>query len=215
MYEYLEGRVAERGPARLVLDVGGVGFELCVPLGSSFEPAPGPAPGPVKGPVKGPERVRAFVHFVVRDDAHQLFGFPDRDSRELFRLLLRAKGVGPGLALTVLSGLTRLELLEAVAAGDVAPLVRIKGLGRKRAEQILLDLGEKATALLAQMRAGAARDTLEPLPPPGASENIEDAISALVSIGFSERDAKKSVDAAADEVDPSDLEVLVRTALRK
>lgn len=204
MYEYLEGRIAERGAARLILDVAGVGYELLVPLGSDFGP-------------KGSARVRVFTHFNVREDAHVLYGFADADTRELFRLLLRAKGVGPGLALGVLSGLPRRELLEAVAGGNTAPLVRIKGLGRKRAEQILLDLREKATAMLAIENAASAhsRDELHPAPRGGASPVVEDAVSALVSIGFTEREARKSVDAASSEVEPDDLESLVRTALQK
>ncbi len=203
MYEYLEGRVAERGAARLVLDVSGTGYELFVPVGADFPLRPGG---------EG-ERVRAYTHFSPREDAHHLYGFPDRDTRELFRLLLRAKGVGPGLALAVLSGLARRELLEAVATGDPKPFVRIKGLGRKRAEQILLDLREKATAMLAEEEARERHGTLQPAAPRTAS--IEDAVSALVSIGFAEREARKSVESAATQVDPNDLETLVRTALRK
>ena len=207
MYEYLDGRVAERGAARLVLDVGGVGYELLVPLGSRF----------VTGDA---DRVRVYTHFNVREDAQVLYGFADVDTRELFRLLLRAKGVGPKMALAVLSGLPRRDLLEAVASGDVKPLVRIKGLGRKRAEQILLDLREKATAMLAAENAANAqtahsRDVLQPAAPERVSPTIQDAVSALISIGFTEREARKSVDAASAEVDSDDLESLVRTALQK
>ena len=140
MYEYLEGRVEERGAARLVLDVSGTGYEIFVPVGSNF-------------PETKSGIVRVYTHFAPREDAHHLYGFADQDTRDLFRLLLRANGVGPGLALAVLSGLKRDELLEAVAGEDPKPLVRIKGLGRKRAEQILLDLREKATAMLASPTA--------------------------------------------------------------
>lgn len=201
MYEYLEGRVGERGAARLVLDVGGVGYELLVPLGADFG-----GPG---------AEARAWTHLAVREDAHVLYGFADRESRELFRLLLRAKGVGPGLALGVLSGLSRRELLEAIAGGDVGPLVRIKGLGRRRAEQILLDLGEKAAELLA-LDDAEQRGVLKPKAPAARQKPLlDDAVAALLSIGFNERDAKKSVDAAAAEVGADDLETLVRTALHK
>ncbi len=203
MYEYLEGRIVEQSPARLVIDVGGVGYELSVPLGASFSP-------------NSDGSVRVFTHFTVREDAHKLFGFPSQASRELFRLLLSAKGVGPGLALTVLSGLPRQELLAAISAGETALLLKIKGLGRKRADQILLDLREHATRLLA-LEGGSLQDgVLTPLAPKGGSSSvIEDAIVALISIGFTEKEARKNVEAAASRSGSEDLETLVRTALQK
>jgi Holliday junction DNA helicase RuvA len=204
VYEYLEGRAVEQGPARLVLDTGGVAYELSVPLGVSFGGS-------------GESAVRVYTHLVVREDAHKLFGFADRRQRELFRLLLAAKGVGPGLALTVLSGLPRRDLLEALAAGDTAPLLRVKGLGRKRADQMLLDLRERAARLLLLEDSSEDRDLLTP---PGAARGrasavIEDAVAALLSIGFSEKEARKNVEAAASRTGSDDLESLVRTALQK
>lgn len=198
MYEYLDGRVAGRTAARLVLDVGGVGYELSVPLGAAF------AAG-----LDG--RARVWTHLVVREDSHTLCGFPDRETRELFRLLIEVRGVGPTMALAILSGLPREPLLEAIVVGDLATLTRIKGVGRKTGEQILLDLREKARTLQAQLAGGkagvgvGARD--------GGDANLEDAIAALVSIGYSEKEARKSVEAAAKRVDRRDLEVLVRAAL--
>ena len=196
MYEYLDGQVAGRTPARLVLDVGGVGYEVSVPLGSRF-----------------PEgRARVWTHLVVREDSHTLCGFQDRETRELFRLLIEVRGVGPTMALAILSGLPREPLVEAIVAGDLATLTRIKGVGKKTAEQILLDLREKARTLRAQIGGGAAGA--------GAGEvggvrdaNLEDAVAALVSIGYSEKEARKSVEAAAKRVDRRDLEKLVRAAL--
>ena len=130
MYEYLEGRpAADRHPARLVLDVGGVGYDLAVPIGAPFGTG---------------ERVRVWTHLVVREDAHLLYGFPDRAMRNLFRLLLTVRGVGPGIALGVLSGLSRDELIAAIVADDAARLTGLKGVGKKTAEQILLDLRDKA-----------------------------------------------------------------------
>ena len=196
MYEFLEGEVAARTPGRLVLDVRGVGYELSVPLGAAF-------------PDSG--RFRVWTHFVVREDAHVLCGFEDRETRDLFRLLITVRGVGPGMALAILSGLPRAPLLDAIAEGDTGTLTRIKGVGKKTAEQILLDMREKAQVLRAQLagaaalpvgRAGLARDA-----------NLEDAITALVSIGYSEKEARKSVESAAKRVDKQNLEELVRAAL--
>ncbi len=195
MYDYLEGRLTERRPTRIVLDVSGVGYDLAVPLGADF---------PARDGV-----VRAWTHLVVREDAHLLFGFGERRMREIFRLLLQVRGVGPAVALAVLSSLPGDELLRAITAQDPSPLLRIKGIGQKTAQQILLDLSEKAARLI-----DSPADALVPASPRGA-RSLEDAVRALVSIGYSDREARRSVERAAARVDPGDLERLVRTALQE
>jgi Holliday junction DNA helicase RuvA len=198
VYEFLEGEVAGRTPARLVLDVHGVGYDLCVPLSS---------PLPSRG------RARVWTHLVVREDAHVLYGFPDRATRDLFRVLLTVRGVGPVAALALLSGIPPLELVEAVAAGDARRLTEVRGIGRKTADQILLDLRDKAARLRAEL-AGAGRDgVLVPQPPPARDQELEDAVAALVSIGYTDKEARKSVAAAAEQVGARDLAALVRAAL--
>lgn len=195
MYEYLDGEIAGRNAAQLVLDVGGVGYDISVPLGSQF-----PAVG----------RARVWTHLVVREDAHILCGFPDRETRDLFRLLLSVRGVGPVMALGILSGLPREPLLDAVANGDAATLTKIRGVGKKTADQILLDMREKAARLRAELATkGASRSAAGVQ----ADDSVEDAVQALVSIGYSEKEAKKSVERAAQRVDKKNLELLVRTAL--
>ncbi len=195
MYDFLEGRVELHAATRLVLEVGGVGYELSVPLGSGFAGA----------------RVRVWTHLVVREDAHTLYGFPDAATRELFRALLTVNGVGPRTALGVLSGLPRGELLAAIAVGDRARLTAIKGIGAKTAAQILLDLSEKARKLLAAEAAGGAGPA--PALPAPADGAAEDAVAALVSIGYADKDARKQVERAAAKVGAADLEALVRAAL--
>ena len=200
MYEYLAGRVAARTAAALVVDVSGVGYELRVPLGASFAPVG--------------DELQVFTHLAVRDDAHVLFGFPDQATRDLFRTLLKVRGVGPSMALAVLSGLTRRELLEAIAAGDLKRLQGIKGVGKKTAEQMLLDLKDK----LASLSGGLEHEPgviIPAAPPTPGLGNIEDATLALVSIGYAEKEARKLVEQAADQVDPADLEALVRAAIRR
>ena len=194
MYDYLEGQVAGRTAARLVLDVGGVGYDLAVPLGAGFED-------------QGPAKV--WTHFVVREDSHQLFGFHDAATRDLFRALLTVNGVGPRVALGVLSGLPRDELLAAILGGDLARLTAIKGVGKKTAEQILLDLRDKARHLAVP---GGAGDEI-PRPSSSPHARVEDAIGALISIGYSEKDARKRVERASSKVASEDLEDLVRTAI--
>ena len=204
MYDYLDGRLAERRATRAVVDVGGVGFDLAVPLGADF--GPGAAAGNADG---ARSNVRVWTHLVVRDDAHLLFGFPDRRSREIFRLLLQVRGVGPTVALAILSHMSGDTLLQAILGEDAAALTRIRGIGKKTADQILLDLRDKAPRLIESPAAG----TLVPQrPAAGASD---DAVRALISIGYSDKEAKKSVDRAATKVDPKDLELLVRTALQE
>ena len=199
MYDFLEGEVAQRSAARLVLDVAGVGYELSIPLGSSF-----PSAG----------RARAWTHLVVREDAHMLFGFSEREARELFRLLISVSGVGPVMGLTILSGLAREALLAAIAEGDVETLTRIKGVGPKTAGQIVLDLKDKAAKL---RRAGPALGepgepgVLRPQARPDAL--VEDAVAALTSIGYSEKEARKSVERASAKGAKKDLETLLRAAL--
>jgi Holliday junction DNA helicase RuvA len=197
VYEYLEGVIAAHGPARIVLDVGGVGYDVHVPLGARFPPT---------------GRARIWTHLVVREDAHTLCGFPDRETRDLFRLLLSVRGVGPVMALGILSGLPREPLLDAVANGDAATLTKIRGVGKKTAEQILLDMREKAALLRAELSAGPGA-TGAPSSAARANDGIDDAVQALVSIGYSEKEAKKSVERAAQRVDKKNLELLVRTAL--
>jgi Holliday junction DNA helicase RuvA len=199
LYDYLEGRVAERGAARLVVDVGGVGYELFVPVGAPF-----PEPG-------SRAAVRVWTHLVVREDAHQLYGFDQASTRDLFRALLTVAGVGPRVALGVLSGMPREELLAAIVEGDVARLTAIKGVGKKTAQQILLDLHEKAAVLAAA--GGASERGLVPRPDVVARQRVEDAVGALISIGYSEKEARKQVERAARSVDGTDLEALVRTAI--
>lgn len=193
MYDFLEGRIAARTAARLVLDVGGVGYDLAVPLGAGFE-----ATG----------KAKVWTHFVVREDSHQLYGFRDPATRDLFRALLTVNGVGPRVALGVLSGLSREELLTAIAGGDLARLTDIKGVGKKTAEQILLDLRDKAHGLIA---ASGSSEILRPAAQMNAP--VEDAIGALISIGYTEKDARKRVERASQRVSSDDLEVLVRTAI--
>ena len=207
MYDYFEGHLVSRRPTSVVIDVGGIGYDVAVPLGVHFPPTSSGA----NSRASPEERVRIWSHLVVREDAQDLYGFPDTETRELFRLLLKVRGVGPGLALAVLSSLPGDELLEAIAAEDVTALTGVKGVGKKTAEQILLDLRDRAPrpASAAARPSGA---TLQPRP--RRDPALEDAEKALVSIGFSEKEAHKSVARAAEKVGTQDLEVLVLAALR-
>lgn len=198
MYEYFEGKIATRHAGRVVLDVNGVGYEFAVPIGTAF-----PAAG---------ERARIWTHFVVRDDAHILCGFPTRELREVFRLLLSVTGVGPVMALAILSGIEQKELVRAIAEKDAAAIVRVKGVGQKTANQILLDLGDKARQLRAASEPGSVTDGV--LVPRAQQDTLrDDAVAALISIGYSEKEAKKSIERALAKNAKQDLESLLRAAL--
>lgn len=195
MFEYLEGDVARHTPTSLVLDVGGVGYALAVPVGSGF-------------PSKG--RVRAWTHFVVREDSQTLYGFDSASQRDLFRLLLDVRGVGPSVALALLSGLEPEALVQAVVSGDAAALTRVKGVGKKTAEQMLLDLRDKIT------RFGGGDLPLSPEAggEPPLDALLADAVSALCSIGYKEKEAEKLIRKVAASEPSMDLEELIRAALR-
>jgi holliday junction DNA helicase RuvA len=201
VYDFLEGRLASRSPARVVLEVHGVGYDLAVPLSAKF---------PESLPANA--TLRVWTHQVVREDAHLLFGFPDAATRDLFRALLTVRGVGPSVAIAILSGMDRRELLAAVLAGDVRRLTSVRGVGKKTAEQILLDLRDKAARLAAETAAGGKAAVLTP--DALAQRQLDDGIAALVGIGYSEKEALRQVERAAKEVDPANLELLVRTALQ-
>jgi len=201
MYEHLQGKVVQRTAARLVLDVAGVGFDLLAPLGASFA-----AEGAV---------AKVFVHLSVREDAHTLYAFVTAGDRDLFRLLLKVRGVGPTLALAVLSGLPREDLVRAVLDADPKPLQRIKGVGKKTADQMLLDLRDKASELSGgRFELPHSSSAPRPVAQDPAEVNVLDAIAALVSIGYADKDAKKQVDRARETVDARDLEALVRAAIQ-
>lgn len=202
MYEYVRGPVADRSGTSVVIEAAGVGFELLAPLGSSFAPI-------------GDEAL-VWTHLAVREDNQTLYGFPRREERDLFRVLLRVRGVGPSMALGVLSGLGPAELVAAVKAEDAKALTRIKGVGKKTAEQILLDLKDKTLLLteLAGDAKGASTGSDTACTTPDPSTNVSDAIVALVSIGYTEKEAHKKVEAAQETVGDGDLEALVRAAMR-
>ncbi len=199
MYEFISGTVSDRTPASVVIDAAGVGFELLAPIGAAF-------------PEVG-QQATVFAHLVVREDAQTLYGFARRQDRNLFRVLLRVRGVGPGMALGILSGLGPSDLVAAVQREDLSAFTAIKGVGKKTAEQLMLDLRDK-TPLLASL-AGSAVTAPAPSPEQPATASVEaDAISALVSIGYSEKEAAKAVDKALKQVEGADLEALVKAAMR-
>ena len=189
----IEGRLLEKSPESVLIDVRGVGYELQVPLSTFLElPDTG-------------KTVSFQVHTHVREDRFQLFGFLTAEERACFRLLLGVSGVGPRLALALLSGLPVDRLTGAIAAGDAATLRSIPGVGQRTAERISVELRGR-TAKLAEARGPAVS---------ARSEDEEATLSALLNLGYPPGRAEKAVCTAAEGLSerPS-LEVLIREALR-
>jgi Holliday junction DNA helicase RuvA len=165
----LTGRLVAKHPPQVLVDCAGVAYELDVPMSTFFElPATG-------------ESTTLYTHLVVREDAHTLYGFGTLEERAAFRQLIRISGVGARTALAVLSGLSVAELAEAVALQETGRLTRVPGIGKKTAERLLLELrGKLAEALpgTAQARAGGAP---------------ADILNALVSLGYSEKEARAAI----------------------
>ncbi|HEY5656677.1 MAG TPA: Holliday junction branch migration protein RuvA [Myxococcota bacterium] len=201
MIAWLEGTLRERTPTRVVVDVSGVGYELQIPL-STF------AVLPDAGKV-----IALHVHTHAREGALQLFGFATPLERSAFELLLRASRVGPKLAQTVLSGIGPVELLQAIRDGDVAPLRAVPGVGPKVAARILVELRDRADEL-----AAAVADSGEALPraaPPSPDSAREQALSALLNLGYSKGLAERVLGEVEGALGPdAAIEAYVRAALK-
>ncbi|MBV9489742.1 MAG: Holliday junction branch migration protein RuvA [Verrucomicrobia bacterium] len=194
MIAFVEGDLVEALPTRVVVSAHGLGYLVQVPL-SSFNQLP---------PVN--QRVRLLTHLVVREDAHQLYGFVTPQERDLFLLLLQhVSGVGPKMALAVLSGMSVSNFKQAVARGEVALLARVKGVGKKTAERIILELKDKV-GVAAAWEAAAEGKT---------DKRLDDALMALLSLGFKQVEAQKALREAVQAVaGDADTEALIRQALK-
>jgi len=193
MIGQLRGWLAEKRPNQIIVDVGGVGYLVQVPL-STYA-----ALGELH------TEVSLLIHTHVREDALTLYGFVSAREKHFFELLLSASGVGPSLALKILSGMNVEELVPAIRGSDLGRLTKIPGVGRKTAERIVVELKDKLDAV-----------AVEPVERPAAASpaGIEaDVVSALVNLGYDPRVAEQAVEAARREAGAANFEKLLRTAL--
>ena len=199
MITFLRGTLQEVLPTQVTVDVGGVGYELLIPL-SSFNKLPQPG-----------HDLHILTHLAIREDAHVLYGFMTVQERELFRLLINTvSGIGPKIALNILSGMNVTAFRGAVANGDVKALSQISGVGKKTAERIVVELRDKVGAAGA-WEASSAQRALSP-----ADQKMNDAILALIALGFKQTDAHDAVRAAVEKLGPeAGPDDLVRASLRR
>jgi Holliday junction DNA helicase RuvA len=199
MITFLHGKLVEVLPTQVTIDVNGMGYEVLIPL-SSFD----------KLPVIGHE-VKLLTHLAIRDDAHVLYGFTTASERELFRLLINTvSGIGPKIALNILSGMNVTAFRGAVANGDVKALSQISGVGKKTAERVVVELRDKIGAV-GTWEAASAQRALS-----AEDQKVNDAVMALIALGFKQIEAHDAVRAAQAVLGKlAGLEDLVRACLKK
>lgn len=191
MIEYIAGVVTELNPAYVVLETGNIGYCINISLTTY-------------GALTNSESCRLWIHEAIREDAHLLYGFADREERELFRLLISVSGIGPNTARVMLSSLDPVSLGNAIAEGDVKTLKGVKGIGLKTAERVIVDLKDKiirrvSTGEIVAFSDNTARD---------------EALSALVMLGFAKNSATKVIDTLVKDNRTLPAEDLVRQALK-
>jgi Holliday junction DNA helicase RuvA len=188
----LVGRLATKATDHVILDVGGVGYLVHIPLSTFYDLPEAESPASL------------WIHTHVREDTLSLYGFLTERERTLFLMLLDVAGIGPRVALTVLSGIPPTDLIEALRTGDARRLMAVPGVGKKTAERMVLELSEKAAKFLAE--PSAAR-------PPAVSS--EDVVSALVNLGYRKGDAERAIDSIGRADAPKDFGDYLKLALKK
>jgi holliday junction DNA helicase RuvA len=197
MITHLRGILTEKRPPSLVVDVNGIGYEVEAPM-STFYRLP-----------ELQQEVKLLTHLVIREDAHILFGFSSETERQMFRTLIKVNGVGPKLALSILSAMELETFIHCVQQGDLAKLMKIPGVGKKTAERLVIETRDR----LAQM-PGQSSQVIQPQSlTQGVTSAVDDAISALIALGYKAAEANQMVNAIKQEGLTS--EALIRRALQK
>lgn len=191
MYEYIQGRIVELTPTYVVVDNNGIGYQILISLNTYTA-------------LSGKEQAMVFTHYIVREDAQILYGFYSKTEREVFRLLLTVSGVGANTARMVLSSLSAAELRDAVLTGNVSIIKSIKGVGQKTAERIIVDLKDKIGKTEANTDFLFAQ----------SNTNREEALSALVALGFQKNVVEKLLDKLLKENPTMQVEEMVKKALK-
>jgi len=191
----LRGRLLQKSPPMLMVDVQGVGYEVEAPMSTFYQL-----------PELGQE-IHLYTHLTVRDDAHLLYGFASESERQLFKTLIKVNGVGPKLALTILSGIEAGDFARCINDADTARLTRLPGVGKKTAERLIVEMRDRLKDMHVQETRVEHRSRSE-----NGTSRVEDAISALIALGYKPHEASRHVHAVAAEGMSS--EEIIREALR-
>jgi Holliday junction DNA helicase RuvA len=198
MYEYIKGKLALLTPTYAVVEAGGAGYGITISLQtySRLSELQGAS-----------ETTKLFVHHITREDAEMLYGFFDEEERGIFRLLVNVNGVGPGTAMTMLSSLSADEVRAAILKEDINTLKGVKGIGLKTAQRIVVDLRDKVT------NTGASAEAFSKAA--AGSKKRDEALSALVALGFAKAPAEKTLDSLLKQTEEYTVEELIKAALKQ
>ena len=191
MYDYLRGEIAEIAPTYAVIDCGGVGYYVNISLNTYTA-------------IQNLREAKLFVYEAIREDAYTLFGFRDKQEREMFELLISVSGVGPNTARLILSSLTVDDLMSVIASGNSGMLKSVKGIGAKTAQRIIVDLKDKVTGV------GGAAAVAEQ----GNGEAYDEAVAALIMLGFTRAAVQKTVGKLLREQPTLKVEEIIKMALK-
>lgn len=190
MIEFLKGRMAEKNPAHVIIECNGVGYFVNISLNTYAA-------------IGDDENIMLFIHQVIREDAHLLFGFKEAEERRVFRSLLSVSGVGANTARTILSSMNADEVKSAIASGNVKSFEKIKGIGAKTAQRIIVDLSGKIDL---SVTSGSATGSF--------SQSKHEALSAMVTLGFDKSQAEKAIDKILATHNNVRVEELIKLALK-
>jgi len=191
MIAHLQGKLVEKTPTDVVIDCGGVGYHVNISL-HTYSLLP------------NVDFVKLYTHLQIKEDAHTLFGFVEKSEREIFKMLLSVSGIGAGIARTMLSSLEPKQIINAIASGDVATIQRIKGIGSKTAQRVILDLKEKVLKLY----------DLDEVSMSLSNTNKDEALSALEVLGFVRKASEKVIEKIIKEDPEATVEAIIKKALK-
>ena len=191
MIYHLKGQLIEKNPTHVVIDCNGVGYFVHISL-HTFSL------------LKNSEAIHLYTHLQVKEDSHSLYGFMEKSERELFRLLISVSGVGSSTARTMLSSLEPKQIMEAIGSGDAATIQKIKGIGTKTAQRVILDLKDKILKVFGVDEVFVSQN----------NTNREEALSALETLGFLRKPAEKVVDRIMKETTDPTVETLIKLSLK-
>ena len=191
MIAHLQGKLVEKSPTQLVIDCGGVGYDVNISL-HTYTLLP------------NSDFVKIFTYLQIKEDSHTLFGFVEKSEREIFKLLISVSGIGAGIARTMLSSLDPKQITNAIASGDVATIQSVKGIGGKTAQRVILDLKEKVLKLYDLDEVSMAQ----------SNTNRDEALSALEVLGFVRKASEKVIEKIVKEDPDASVESIIKQALK-